>query len=60
MKGMQGCKFFRCDDCGKMKPIRQQNIEKAAYTKFSYKSVDEELMFNVYYIQICNECTQKK
>ena len=59
MKGMKGCKYFRCDACNKLKPIRQQHIEKVAYTKFSHKSIDK-LIFTVYHVQMCEDCKNTK
>lgn len=58
MKGMQGCKIFQCDNCSKLRPIKEQYIEKAAYTRFDHKS-EKALIFRVNHVQICTKCKEE-
>ena len=55
VRGMKGCTHFMCNGCGKVKPIKQQHIVKASYTNFGSRS-EEYLVFEIYYIQICDSC----
>jgi len=57
-KTMRGCAFFMCNSCSKLRLIKEQNIEKAAYTTFLPES-EKKLIYEIHHIQICDNCKEK-
>ncbi len=49
------CSYFKCDGCGKIKPMEQRNIKKVAFSVVKPQS-EEHLVCNIYYVQICLSC----
>ena len=54
---MNGCTHFKCDSCGKIKPIEEQEIIKCAQTLFNHRS-NYELRYTPYHMQICKKCKE--